>query len=108
MVGNPPWLRYGKMTPPMQERYKVLAKDRNLLAGGLGATGRDLSTLFVARCVELYLRGDGHFSFVMPHGVLSRQPHRGFRTGVWSSKWVSLTVAFMSPGTSTRSLLGSL
>ncbi len=94
LVGNPPWLRYGKMTPSMQERYKGLAKDRNLLTGGLGATGRDLSTLFVARSVELYLRSAGCFSFVMPHGVLGRQPHRGFRTGKWSSKSVSLTVAF--------------
>ena len=94
LVGNPPWLRYGKMTPAMQERYKGLAKDRNLLTGGLGGTARDLSTLFVARCVELYLTPGGHFSFVMPHGILSRKPHSGFRTGRWSSKTVSLAVAF--------------
>lgn len=94
IIGNPPWLRYGKMTPGMQDRYKGLAKDRNLVSGGLGATGRDLSTLFVARCVELYLKPEGHFSFVMPHGVLSRKPHSGFRTGKWSSKLVSLAVAF--------------
>lgn len=94
LVGNPPWLRYGKMTSAMQDRYKGLAKDRNLLSGGLGAAGRDLSTLFVARCVELYLKPGGSFSFVMPHGILSRKPHNGFRTGRWSSKLVSLAVAF--------------
>lgn len=94
LVGNPPWLRYGKMTPSMQDRYRALAKERNLLTGGLGATGRDLSTLFVARSVELYLRSGGRFAFVMPHGVLSRQPHRGFRSGQWSSKSVSLEVSF--------------
>lgn len=97
MVGNPPWLRYSKMTGAMQDRYRVLAKERNLLSGGLGASARDLSTLFVARAVELYLRDGGRFAFVMPHGVLSRKPHAGFRTGKWTGqKWLSLAVAFDS------------
>lgn len=94
LVGNPPWLRYSKMTSAMQGRYKSLAKARNLLTGGLGASGRDLSTLFVARAVELYLKDGGRFAFVMPHGVLTRKPHTGFRTGDWSSKAVSLAVSF--------------
>lgn len=93
LVGNPPWLAYSKMTPSMQGRYRTLAKERNLL-GGRGVSGRDLSTLFVARTVELYLRDDGRFAFVMPHGILSRQSHAGFRTGKWSSRSVSLHAAF--------------
>lgn len=76
LIGNPPWLRYSKMTPAMQERYKALAKPRNLLTGGLGASGRDLSTLFVARAVEMYLKIGGSFAFVTPHGtVTSPQSH---------------------------------
>ena len=86
MVGNPPWLRYSKMTANMQERYKNLAKPRNLLTGGLGASSRDLSTLFVVRAVELYLRAGGRFAFVMPHGILTRKPHTGFRTGEWETR----------------------
>ena len=58
LVGNPPWLRYSKMGTSMQARYKRLAKARNLLSGALGASGRDLSTLFVTRAVELYLNLD--------------------------------------------------
>ncbi|KAA0094708.1 SAM-dependent DNA methyltransferase [Mycolicibacterium sp. P1-18] len=84
LVGNPPWLRYSKMTGGMQERYKRLATPRNLLSGALGASARDLSTLFVVRAVELYLRGGGAFAFVMPHGVLTRKPHSGFRSGRWA------------------------
>ena len=84
LVGNPPWLRYSKMTEAMQNRYRTLAGDRGLLAGGRGASARELSTLFVVRAVELYLRGGGRFAFVMPQGVMSRQPHRGFRSGKWS------------------------
>lgn len=92
LVGNPPWLRYSKMTSAMQTRYKALARARNLLSGGLGASGRDLSTLFVARAVELYLNQDGRFAFVMPHGVLTRKPHTGFRTGDWSSNSAEIRV----------------
>lgn len=85
LVGNPPWLRYSKMTKSMQVRYKKLAKERGLLSGSLGASGRDLSTLFAARAVELYLKIGGRFSLVMPHGTLTRKPHGGFRSGRWSS-----------------------
>lgn len=95
LVGNPPWLRYSKMTSAMKDRYKALAKPRNLLTGGLGAAARDLSTLFVARAIEKYLKNDGRFAFVMPHGTLTRLPHTGFRTGNWSSVETGpLTVAF--------------
>ncbi|MFL0288842.1 N-6 DNA methylase [Mycobacterium sp. SMC-21] len=86
LVGNPPWLAYAKMTATMQENYKKLAKPRNLLTGGLGAASRDLSTLFVVRAVELYLRPGGAFSFVMPYGILTRKPHTGFRTGKWMTR----------------------
>lgn len=98
LIGNPPWLRYSKMTKPMQDRYKALAKGRGLLSGPLGAAGRDLSTLFVARCVELYLKRSGRFAFVMPHGTLTRKPHEGFRSGRWGSDEAgSLTVHFSEP-----------
>ncbi|MGX9902051.1 N-6 DNA methylase [Arthrobacter sp. SA17] len=33
LVGNPPWLRYSKMPGAMQDRYKRLARERNLLSG---------------------------------------------------------------------------
>lgn len=85
LVGNPPWLRYSKMSGTMQDRYKRLAKERNLLSGSLGASGRDLSTLFVTRAVELYLKPEGRFAYVMPHGALTRKPHHGFRSGRWNA-----------------------
>lgn len=84
LIGNPPWLRYNKMTAPMQVQYRTLSRERNLLSGALGASGRDLATLFVVRAIELYLRKGGAFAFVMPNGILSRKPHTGFRSGNWS------------------------
>lgn len=98
LVGNPPWLRYSKMTSAMKARYKQLARPRNLLNGPLGASGRDLSTLFVVRTIEMYLKRDGAFAFVMPHGTLTRLPHTGFRSGFWaSSKVGELKVRFEEP-----------
>lgn len=98
LIGNPPWLRYSKMTSSMQKNYRELAQPRNLLTGGLGASARDLSTLFVVRAIELYLRRGGSFAFVMPHGVLTRKPHTGFRNGNWTTDQGShLTVKFGIP-----------
>lgn len=95
LIGNPPWLRYSKMTAPMQVQFRALSKERNLLTGGLGASARDLSTLFVVRAIELYLRKGGEFAFVMPHGIMTRKPHTGFRSGGWSGDMGHhLTVSF--------------
>lgn len=96
LVGNPPWLRFGKMTKSMQDRFKELSKERGLLTGRLGVSGRDLSTLFASRAIELYLKSEGRFALVMPHGTLTRQPHDGFRSGAWgSAMYGPLNVAFL-------------
>lgn len=89
LVGNPPWLRYSDMTAAMKKRYLSLCRERNLLSGPAGASARDLSTLFVVRSVEMYLRMGGHFSFVMPHGTMTRKPHDGFRSGSWADAHVT-------------------
>jgi len=94
LIGNPPWLRYNKMTGDMQRRYLDMSKQRNLLSGPLGASARDLSTLFVVRAIELYAAPSGRFSFVMPWGTLTRKPHDGFRSGDWS---IGTPVVFTTP-----------
>lgn len=94
LVGNPPWLRYSKMTETMQVMYDRLSSERELSGAGTAATAQDLSTLFVARCAELYLQNGGRAAFVMPHGTMTRTPQAAFRTGTWSHASVALTVAF--------------
>lgn len=84
LLGNPPWLRYNKMNGWMQKKFLQHSKDHNLLSGPLGASGRDLSTLFVVRACELYLTDGGSFAYVMPHSALTRKPSAGFRTGKWA------------------------
>lgn len=96
LVGNPPWLAYNYMTPAMQRRFTQLARDRGLITGGLAAATRELAALFVSRAVELYLKVDGRFAFVMPRAALSRRQYQGFRTGRWSSSGIAyLNISFV-------------
>lgn len=84
LVGNPPWLRYNKMNGWMQEKFNTHSRSHNLIIGRLGASGRDLATLFVTRACELYLQSGGTFAYVMPHSALTRKSSAGFRTGNWA------------------------
>jgi SAM-dependent methyltransferase len=97
LVGNPPWLSYRYMPEPMQEAFQRFSRARGLWAGGNVATHQDLSGLFVARCVELYLRVGGRFGFVMPYAALSRRQFVGFRSGRWPVPHEPTTVAFEIP-----------
>ena len=88
LVGNPPWLSYRYMTPTMQETFQRLSAERGLWHGSAVATHQDLSALFLARSVELYLRPEGRFGFVMPLAALSRQQFAGMRQGDLSPRGV--------------------
>lgn len=98
LVGNVPWLRYSAMTGTMQRKFADLAHSRHLITTRRGVSGRDLSALFVVRAVELYLRPDGVFAFVMPRSALTRKPYEGFRSGKWASQSVGdLAASFDTP-----------
>ena len=97
LLGNPPWLSYRFMPKPMQERYKELAEERGLWAGGKVATNQDLADLFVVRAVEHYLAKTGRFGFVMPAATLSRKAYEGFRTGYFDASGVLTKVRFDTP-----------
>lgn len=97
LIGNPPWLSYRFMSSEMQQKFKRQSQQRGLWVGAQLTTHQDLSSYFVARTVELYLRKGGRFSFVMPAGVLTRQQYAGFRSGAWSSDRHEVLVAFDQP-----------
>ena len=84
LVGNPPWLSYRYMPSAMKTDFRDMSTARGFWAGAAVATHQDLSALFVARAVELYLKRGGTFAFVMPLAVLSRNQYAGFRTGNWT------------------------
>lgn len=97
LIGNPPWLAYRHMTREMQAKFREMSEARGLWHGAKVATQQDLSGLFVARAVQLYLRTGGRFSFVMPNAVLDRAQFLGFRSGDYSVSSEFVLVAFETP-----------
>ena len=70
------------MTADMQDTFREMSQARGL-QGAEVATQQDLSALFVARAVQLYLKKDGTFGFVMPNvgqAIPNPEAHKaGFR-----------------------------
>ena len=97
LIGNPPWLAYRHMTADMQRAFRQMCASRDLWQGASVATNQDLSGLFIARTVQLYLRLHGRFAFVMPNAALDRRQFAGFRTGTYPDPIEPTTVAFGRP-----------
>jgi hypothetical protein len=97
LVGNPPWLAYRFMTEAMKQEFRLMSEERGQWMGATVATHQDLSGIFVARCVELYLRDGGRFGFVMPLAALSRRQFAGFRSGDWPVPREPTRVQFERP-----------
>lgn len=85
LIGNPPWLSYRFMPEKMQGEFRQLCRDRSLWSGKSVATQQDLSALFAVRTIELYLKLNGKFGFVMPDAALDRNQFKGFRAGHYDS-----------------------
>ncbi len=97
LVGNPPWLAYRFMTSSMQQAFRSISRELRIWAGAAVATSQDLSGLFVARCIGLYLRHGGRFGFIMPLAALSRRQFIGFRSGDYPARSEPVRVAFDQP-----------
>lgn len=94
LIGNPPWLAYRHMPEEMQATFKTMSERRNLWAGRELATHQDLSALFVARAVELYLRVGGRVAMVLPNAAVDREQYSGFRGGNYSDPVGAVSLAF--------------
>jgi len=97
LIGNPPWLSYRFMTIEMQDAFRRMSEERGLWAGASVATHQDLSGLFLVRAVELYLKPNGRFAFVMPLAALSRRQFAGLRRGLYETTAGQLAIAFATP-----------
>jgi Eco57I restriction-modification methylase len=94
VVGNPPWLAFRHMSKEFQKRFKEMAEGERVYVGGKLATQADLSALFFAKSVALYLREGGRIAFVMPLATLTRGQFANFRTGAFHTKKVQFTEAW--------------
>ena len=87
IVGNPPWLIYRNTASTLRTELERQSKDLyGIWVGGRHANHQDISSLFFARCVDLYLKDGGVIGMVMPHSALQTGQHSKWRTGSWQSK----------------------
>jgi hypothetical protein len=97
LVGNPPWLSYKGMTRIQKRSFADMCEARKIWNGASLTPTNNLAALFVARSIELYLKPEGRFGFVMPGGTLGLQHYERFRAGQYSSSSEQVTVAFDTP-----------
>ena len=87
IVGNPPWLIYRNTASTLRTELERQSKDLyGIWVGGRHANHQDISSLFFARCVDLYVKDGGVIGMVMPHSALQTGQHSKWRTGAWKTK----------------------
>ena len=91
IVGNPPWINYNQTESILREELRSQSQNRfNIWVGKQFATQQDVSGLFFARCVEVYLKPGGSAAMIMPHSALQAGQFMKWRTGAWGVVNVSL------------------
>ena len=87
IIGNPPWLIYRNTASTLRTELERQSKDLyGIWVGGRHANHQDISSLFFARSVDLYLKDGGVIGMVMPHSALQTGQHSKWRTGAWQAK----------------------
>ena len=84
IIGNPPFLTYNRMGGEQQENVKELLSYYNLHPGGGNVVNMDISTLFLSRSLDLYLKEDGKLGFVITRSIFSARQHEPLRKGEMS------------------------
>ena len=87
IVGNPPWLIYRNTASTLRTELERQSKDLyGIWVGGRHANHQDISSLFFARCADLYLKDGAVIGMVLPHSTLQTGQHSKWRTGAWQAK----------------------
>ena len=91
IVSNPPWVVLNNIQVTRRKEEIInAAKDQNLWVGGRTATSFDMASLFVDKCISLYLDKTGISGWVLPATSLKgdswsryRKHHRSNITQIW-------------------------
>jgi len=91
VVGNPPWINwenlpefYREETKGLWEWYGLTKTTEGL---GLGKVKRDMAMLFVARCLDRFVKDGGKLAFLIPFTVFKTQAGAGFREFLAKGYW---------------------
>ncbi|MCE4623454.1 MAG: hypothetical protein F7B11_01735, partial [Caldisphaeraceae archaeon] len=81
VVGNPPWIRWEELPSEYREETKRLWEWYQLAKITVrGGFKKDISMLFVARCLDRYVKEGGKLAFLVPYTLFKTQAGAGFRT----------------------------
>ena len=87
IIGNPPWLTYGKSADIIRQELREMSEQRyQIWGGGKLAPHQDIATLFYTRCAELYAKSQAIIGMVMPHSALRTGQHLKWRSGNYKRK----------------------
>ena len=83
IVGNPPWFTYGSIqNTEYQNQLKSLAKEYNVLPDKISNfTHLEIAAIFLAHCIQWFLKENGKLIFVLPRSFFSAQHHDNTRSG---------------------------
>ncbi len=92
VVGNPPWISYRSTDAVLRaELERQSRRQYDIWAGRQFATTQDISGMFFARCVDLYLKPGGLAGMVLPHSALQRGQYAKWRGGAWGDTTADLS-----------------
>ena len=87
IIGNPPWLTYGKSANIIRQELREMSEKRyQIWAGGRNSANQDIAALFYTRCAELYAKPQAIIGMVMPHSALRTGQHLKWRSGNYKRK----------------------
>ena len=80
VVGNPPWIAWENLPSDYRNATRDLWNAYGLtLTVGAGAFKKDIAMLFIARCMDRYVKNGGLLSFLIPFTVFKTRAGAGFR-----------------------------
>jgi len=93
VIGNPPWINWESLPEDYREKtknvwnwYGLLEKTKGM---ELGKVKRDMAMLFLARCLDRYVKNQGKLAFLIPFTVYKTQAGAGFRKFLARGYWKS-------------------
>jgi hypothetical protein len=110
VVGNPPWIAWENLPDDYRDATEDLWNTYGLsLTLGTGAFKKDMAMLFVARCMDRYVKDGGIFSFLIPFTLFKTRAGAGFRQHIARrytvAKVIDLVTLYPFEGATNRTSL---
>ena len=111
IVANPPWVRLSNIRDKTRKKEIIeSAKAHEIWVGGKNAAGFDVSSLFVIKCISLYLHENDKSGWVLPQAEMRGENWSKYREklgGQIKQTWDLGTLPFREQSKSCVNVVGS-